>query len=150
MDLISSTAFKLLGVLALVLVNGFFVAAEFALVRVRSTQLEPLIGRGQRRAILARWLIDHLDAAIGATQLGITLASLGMGILVEPVFETLLSPIFSWFKVQSVDVRHVVSIVVGFVTNTFLLVVVGELAPKALAIRKTLPAALWVAAPLTW
>ncbi len=150
MDLIYSIAFKLLAVAVLVLVNGFFVAAEFALVRVRGTQLDPLVGKGNRRAVVARWLIDHLDAAIGATQLGITLASLGMGILVEPVFEALLAPVFSWLKVQSGEVRHIVSIIVGFVTNTFLLVVVGELAPKALAIRKTLPAALWVAQPLVW
>ena len=150
MELLSSTAWKLLAVAALVLVNGFFVAAEFALVRVRNTQLEPLIGKGHRRAALARWLIEHLDATIGATQLGITLASLGMGILVEPVFEALLSPIFSGLKVQSAELRHTIAIAVGFFTNTFLLVVVGELTPKALAIRKTLRTALWVAAPLTW
>ena len=150
MDHILSTLFKLLAVLALVLVNGFFVAAEFALVRVRSTQLEPLAGKGNRRAGVARWLIEHLDATIGATQLGITLASLGLGILVEPVFEALLSPVFSWLKVEAPGVRHVVAIAVGFVTNTFLLVVVGELAPKALAIRKTLPTALWIAQPLVW
>ena len=150
MDALSSTAFKLLGLMALVLLNGFFVAAEFALVRVRNTQLEPLISKGHRRAGLARWLIEHLDATIGATQLGITLASLGLGVLVEPVFESLLSPIFSLFKVPSVEVRHTVAIAVGFATNTFLLVVVGELAPKALALRKTLPTALWVARPLVW
>lgn len=150
MDLLSSTALKLLGVFALVLVNGFFVAAEFALVRVRGTQLEPLIAKGHRRAALARWLIEHLDATIGATQLGITLASLGMGILVEPVFEAVLSPIFSWLKVESPEVRHTIAIAVGFFTNTFLLVVVGELTPKALALRKTLPTALWTAAPLVW
>jgi len=150
MDLLSSTALKILGVAGLILVNAFFVAAEFALVRVRSTQLEMLIRKGNRRAAVARWLIDHLDAAISATQLGITLASLGLGILVEPVFETLLSPVFAALKVESVGVRHVVAIIVGFVTNTFLLVVVGELTPKALAIRQTLPTALWIAQPLVW
>src|SRR5437870_2554906 len=150
MELLSSTAWKLLAVAALVLVNGFFVAAEFALVRVRNTQLEPLISKGHRRAALARWLLEHLDATIGATQLGITLASMGLGILVEPVFEALLSPLFSALKVQSPEVRHSVAIAVGFFCNTFLLVVVGELAPKALAIRKTLPIALWIARPLIW
>jgi len=150
MDASSNTAFKLLGVAALVLVNGFFVAAEFALVRVRGTQLQTLLAKGHRRASVARWLIDHLDATIGATQLGITLASLGLGILVEPVFEAVLSPVFSWLKVDSEDLRHTVAIVVGFFTNAFLLVVVGELAPKAIAIRKTLPTALWIARPLFW
>src|SRR5256885_1503553 len=124
----SSIGLKLLCVLGLVLVNGFFVAAEFALVRVRDTQLGVLIGKGNRRATVARWLIQHLDATIGATQLGITLASMGLGILVEPVFEALLSPFFSAFNVQSAALRHTVAIVVGFFTNAFLLVVVGELA----------------------
>src|SRR5438477_1566802 len=145
MDAFTSIAFKLFGVAALVLVNGFFVAAEFALVRVRGTQLAPLINKGHRRATLARWLVDHLDSTIGATQLGITLASLGLGILVQPVFETLLAPIFSAARVHSPGVRHAVAIGVGFFINTFLLVVAGELAPKALAIRKTLPTALWIA-----
>src|SRR5438309_7214326 len=120
MDAFASIAFKLLALLGLVLVNGFFVAAEFALVRVRNTQLEPLISKGHRRAALARWLIEHLDATIGATQLGITLASLGMGILVEPVFEAPLSPIFSGLKVQSAELRHTIAIAVGLITNTFL------------------------------
>src|SRR5438105_11330281 len=133
MDFPSATFLKLLAVLALLLLNGFFVAAEFALVRVRHTQLEPLTKKGHRRAALARWLIEHLDATIGATQLGITLASLGMGILVEPVFEALLSPIFSGLKVQSAELRHTIAIAGGFFTNTFLLVVVAALTPKALA-----------------
>ena len=148
MDLLSSTMFELLGVFVLVLVNGFFVAAEFALVRVRGTQLETLIGKQHRRASLARWLIEHLDATIGATQLGITLASLGLGILVEPVFERLLAPLFSALNMQNPRVQHTTAILVGFCINTFLLVVVGELTPKALAIRKTLPTALWIAQPL--
>jgi len=150
MDALSSTTLKLLGLLALVLINGFFVAAEFALVRVRDTQLEALIAKGNRRASLARWLIRHLDSTIGATQLGITLASLGLGVLVEPVFETLFSPLFSALKIQRTEERHFIAIGAGFFINTFLLVVVGELAPKAIAIRKTLPMALWTARPLVW
>ena len=141
---------KLLGVVALVLLNGFFVAAEFALVKVRHTQLEPLIGKGHRRARIARQLITHLDATIGATQLGITLASLGLGVLVEPVFEALLAPLFALLDVQSESARHTTAIAVGFFVNTFLLVVLGELGPKALAIRRTLPMALWTAEPLLW
>ena len=141
---------KLLTVFLLVLLNGFFVAAEFALVKVRNTQLDPLIAAGHRRAGLARRLIGHLDATIGATQLGITLVSLGLGVLVEPVFESLLSPVFQWTGVESEKVRHSIAIGVGFFVNTFLLVVIGELGPKALAIRKTLPTALWTATPLAW
>src|SRR6266446_3920131 len=141
---------KLLGVAALVLLNGFFVAAEFALVKMRHTQLDLLIAKGHRRARIARGLLRHLDTTIGATQLGITLASLGLGVLVEPVFAGLLSPFFSWLDVRSDAARHTASILVGFLTNTFLLVVVGELGPKALAIRKTLAVALWTAPPLEW
>ena len=141
---------KLLGVVVLVLLNGFFVAAEFALVKMRHTQLDLLIAKGHRRARIARALLRHLDTTIGATQLGITVASLGLGVLVEPVFAGLLSPLFSWLNVHSEVVRHTASILVGFLTNTFLLVVVGELGPKALAIRKTLAVALWTAQPLEW
>src|SRR6266849_4024260 len=141
---------KLLGVVVLVLLNGFFVAAEFALVKMRHTQLDLLIAKGHRRAKIARGLLRHLDTTIGATQLGITVASLGLGVLVEPVFAGLLSPLFSWLNVHSEAVRHTASILVGFLTNTFLLVVVGELGPKALAIRKTLAVALWTAQPLEW
>ncbi|MEY2410301.1 MAG: magnesium and cobalt exporter, family [Verrucomicrobiota bacterium] len=141
---------KAFAVLGLAVLNGFFVAAEFALVKVRLTQLDPLILKGHRRARIARGLLNHLDATIGATQLGITLVSLGLGVLVEPVFEGLLGPIFNFAGVSSVLVRHRLSIGVGFVVSTFLLVVIGELGPKALAIRRTLPTALWTAQPLAW
>ena len=141
---------KVLAVVLLVLLNGFFVAAEFALVKVRNTQLDPLIAAGHRRAGLARRLISHMDSTIGATQLGITLVSLGLGVLVEPVFQVLLGPVFQWTGVESEKVRHSIAIGIGFFVNTYLLVVVGELGPKALAIRKTLPTALWTAAPLAW
>src|SRR6266566_452403 len=145
-----SLLFKLLAVAALVLVNGFFVAAELALVKIRDTQLDTLVLKGHRRAKIARELTRNLDAAISATQLGITLASLGLGVLVEPVFNALLAPIYSALNVESETVRHTASILVGFFINTYLLIVVGELAPKALAIRKTLLVALWTAQPLVW
>lgn len=141
---------RLLGLLLLVLLNGFFVAAELALVKIRETQLDTLIAKGHRRARIARRISNDLDAYIGATQLGITLASLGMGAAAEPVFRALLEPVFGWLQVASPHVQRVVAIVVGFLVNTFLLIVVGELAPKALAIRKTLSTALWTAQPLEW
>src|SRR5437867_6489914 len=149
-ETVTSLLLKLLAVGALVLLNGFFVAAELAVVKIRDTQLDTLVLKGHRRAKIARQLIRNLDAAISATQLGITLASLGLGVLVEPVFHALLAPIYSALKVESETVRHTASILVGFFTNTYLLIVVGELAPKALAIRKTLPVALWTAQPLVW
>lgn len=149
-DTISSVMLKILGVLALVLLNGFFVAAELALVKIRGTQLDTLVLKGNRRAKIARKLIQNLDAAISATQLGITLASLGLGVLVEPVFAALLEPVYSSLHLDSPTMRHTISILVGFITNSFLLIVIGELAPKALAIRKTLHVALWTAEPLVW
>jgi len=150
MDSLFSNLWKLLGVLGLVLVNGFFVAAELALVRIRETQIETLVLKGHRRARIVWRLIKNLDATIGAIQFGITLASLGLGVLVEPVFEALLAPAFNGLGVISPAVRHTVAIMTGFIVNCFLLVVVGELGPKAIAIRKTLPVALWTAQPLSW
>ena len=141
---------RLLAVAGLVFLNGFFVAAEFALVKLRLTQIDPLIKKGNRRAIIARRLMTNLDASIGATQLGITLVSLGLGVLVEPVFETLLHPVFNLLKIEAEAMRHGIALGFGFFVNTFLLVVVGELGPKALAIRQTLPTALWTAHPLSW
>jgi CBS domain containing-hemolysin-like protein len=150
MDALISNLARSVGVLALVLLNGFFVAAELALVRIRDTQVEPLVLKGHRSAKIVRRLIRNLDATISAIQFGITLASLGLGVLVEPVFAALLAPVFGWLRVESEAVKHTVAIVVGFLVNTFLLIVVGELGPKTIAIRKTLPVALWTARPLAW
>jgi len=141
---------KVLAVVVLVLLNGFFVAAEFALVKVRATQLEPLATRGSRRARVARGVIRNLDACLSATQLGITLASLGLGWIGEPIFAALLAPVMGWLKVESPEARHSISFAVGFSIITFLHIVVGELAPKSLAIQKPLPTSLWVAEPLLW
>ncbi|HXG48689.1 MAG TPA: hemolysin family protein [Methylomirabilota bacterium] len=141
---------KMLAVMALVLLNGFFVAAEFAIVKIRDTQLAGLIQKGHRRARVARRLISNLDASLSATQLGITLASLGLGWVGEPVFASLLEPVMEWLKVESAEMRHTIAFVVGFSIITFLHIVAGELAPKSLAIQKPLPTTLWVALPLLW
>ena len=141
---------KLLAVALLVLLNGFFVAAEFALVKIRATQLAPLVARNHRRAKIARRIVGNLDAALSATQLGITLASLGLGWIGEPVFADLLRPVMGWLNIESPEVRHSISFAVGFSIITFLHIVVGELAPKSLAIQRPLPVSLWVAAPLEW
>jgi CBS domain containing-hemolysin-like protein len=150
MDWLTSNLLKLLGVLGLVLVNGFFVAAELSLVRIRETQVEPLAKQGNWRAKIVRRLIQNLDTTISAIQFGITLANLGVGVLLEPVFEAVLTPLFNGLGVQSEAVRHLSSIVTGFVVSCFLLTVVGELLPKAIAIRRTLRVALWTAVPLSW
>ncbi len=143
-------ALKILAVFALVLLNGFFVAAEFALVRVRETQLDALVARGQRRARMARHIVRNLNSYLSATQLGITMASLGLGWMGQPVFASLLSPVLDLLGVKSGAWLHSISFVVGFSVLTFLNIVVGELAPKWLTIQKTLPIALWAARPLHW
>ncbi len=141
---------KLLAVVALVMLNGFFVAAEFALVKIRDTQLEPLIHEGRRRARIARHVITHLDRYLSAAQLGITLASLGLGWVGEPIFSALLKPVMDWLHIESVVVQHRIAVVVGFSAITFLHITAGEQAPKWLAIQKPLPTALWVVWPLAW
>lgn len=149
-DTAISIALKILAVFALVLMNAFFVAAELALVRIRDTQLEALVAKGNRRAKMARHIVTHIDAYISTTQFGITLASMGLGVVVEPVFRDLLSPIFDLLKITAEDVQRGIAIGVGFFVNCYLLIVVGELVPKAIAIRRTLQTSLWVASPLNW
>jgi CBS domain containing-hemolysin-like protein len=141
---------KLLAVILLVLLNAFFVAAELALVRIRDTQLEALVAKGNRRAQMARHIVTHIDAYISATQFGITLASMGLGVVIEPVFRDLLHPFFVLFKITADGVQGGIAIGVGFFVNCYLLIVVGELVPKAIAIRRTLQTSLWVASPLNW
>lgn len=142
---------KILAVLVLVALNGFFVATEFALVKVRVTQLEPLVVRGNRRASMARHVVGNLDAYLSAAQLGITLASLGLGWIGEPIFEDLLKPIFGALNMGGAEhetIRKSVAFVVGFASITFLHIVVGEQAPKSFGIRQPLATALWVAYPM--
>lgn len=144
---------KLLAVLGLVLLNGFFVATEFALVKVRLTQLESLAGRNHRRAKMALHLAQHLDAYLSACQLGITLASLGLGWIGEPIFADLLKPVYGLLDITGPDhkaLRHSMSFGVGFGVITFLHIVAGEMAPKSLAIRLPKETALWVAYPMRW
>ena len=141
---------RVLAVLALVVMNGFFVSAEFALVKVRDTQLTTLMRRGNRRAFVADLILHRLDAFLSAAQLGVTLASLGLGWIGEPVFVALLGPVFGWLHVDSPQVRHVLSFAVGFSAITFLHISAGEQAPKLLAIHKPLLTALWIAYPLLW
>ncbi len=146
---ISITLLQLALVAFLVLLNGFFVAAEFALVKIRDTQLEPLVIKGHRRAKAARRIVHNLDAALSSTQLGITLASLGLGWVGKPVFANLLAPVTSYFGVGPAEADWI-SFAFGFAVITFLHIVAGELAPKSLAIQKPLETSLWIAQPLHW
>jgi CBS domain containing-hemolysin-like protein len=152
-DTVIGIGLKVVAVLLLVFLNGFFVAAEFALVKIRETQLDMLIAKGQRRARITRRVIRNLDASLSACQLGITLASLGLGWVGEPIFTALLQPIWPWVGLggpESAAVRHSIAVVVGFSAITFLHITAGEQAPKWLAIQKPLPIALGVSQPLEW
>lgn len=149
-DAILSLVVRIVAVVVLVFLNGFFVAAEFALVKVRDTQLKPLLQKGHRRARVAEFILGRLDAFLSAAQLGITLASLALGWIGEPVFAALLEPVFGWFNISSPDVRHVLAFIVGFSVLTFLHISAGEQAPKMLAIQKPLPTTLYIAYPLFW
>ena len=145
-----SVAVNILIIVALVVLNGFFVAAEFAFVKIRETQLDTLVAKGHRRANIARRIIANLNSFLSATQLGITMASLGLGWVGEPLFTRVLGPVLVRLGVQSEAMIHSISFALGFSALTFLHISAGELAPKWTAIQKPLPIALWVAQPLRW
>ena len=132
----------------LVFLNGFFVAAEFALVKVRPTQIEPYVAAGSRRADVAKHMIRHLDAYLSATQLGITLASLALGWIGEPAFAWIIEPVVRRFAGDNPALLHSVAGTVAFLVIMALHIVLGELAPKSFAIRKSESTALMVALPL--
>jgi CBS domain containing-hemolysin-like protein len=145
-----TVAINIVIIVVLILLNAFFVAAEFALVKIRETQLDTLAAKGHRRAKIARHIIANLNSFLSATQLGITMASLGLGWVGEPLFTRVLSPLLVRLGVQSDAMLHSISFALGFSALTFLHISAGELAPKWTAIQKPLPIALWVAQPLRW
>jgi CBS domain containing-hemolysin-like protein len=131
-----------------VFLNGFFVAAEFALVKVRGTQLDPLVAQGDRRATIARHMVTHLDAYLSATQLGITLASLALGWIGEPAFGHLVEPLVRLIPGASDATVRTAGLLTSFLIITILHIVLGELAPKSFAIRKPKVSSLMAAYPL--
>lgn len=139
---------EILVILGLVAANGFFVAAEFALVKVRASQLRPLAKTGGWKVKFALKATEHLDSALSATQLGITLASLGLGWVGEPFVARRLAPLLSNWGITDETAVHSISFTVAFVLITFLHIVFGEQAPKMLAIQRAKPMTLWLAAPL--
>lgn len=140
----------LLVTVALVFLNGFFVLAEFALVKVRATRIEELARAGDRRADLAAKMIRRLDTYLPATQLGITVASLGLGWIGEPALADLLQPVIELPGLWSKVISHSIAFTIAFVLLTMLHITVGELAPKVIAIRTADRAALLSARPLEW
>ena len=132
----------------LVLLNGFFVAAEYSFIRVRETQLDELGERGNPAAKRARKMSAQLDSYIAAAQLGVTLASLAIGWIGEPAVAELIAPLFGWLRDAAEGVYHVLAFAIAFAVITYAHIVIGELAPKYLAIQRALRIALICAYPL--
>ncbi len=148
---------KILLVIFLVLANGFFVASEFALVAVRKSRIEALAAEGDAAAKRLLKMLNNLSAYISATQLGITLSSLGLGWVGEPVVAALLEPGLAYIGeatgaafLTSGPVLHTISFTIAFSTITFLHIVFGELAPKTAALELSERVSFFVAAPLRW
>jgi len=141
----------ILGIVALVvlvLLNGFFVAAEFSLVSVRRTRIDQLAEEGNTAARAAQRAIKNLDLVIAATQLGITMASLGIGFIAEPAIEHLVSPLLRDVGITSEKTIHAFGFGIAFAISTVLHIVFGELAPKSLALQRSEQVAMAVTRPL--
>ncbi|MBN1628707.1 MAG: DUF21 domain-containing protein, partial [Thermoleophilia bacterium] len=136
----NSTALEIIGVVLLVVVNAFFVVAEFAIVKVRDTRVAELAAEGSRRARVAEHIVSHLDAYLSATQLGVTVASLGLGWLGASAFT----------KIFGLAINRTAAAVIAFVFVTFITIIFGELVPKSVAIRKAERATMLIAMPLRW
>jgi CBS domain containing-hemolysin-like protein len=133
----------------LIALTGFFVATEFAIVKVRMSKIDQLIAEGKKGAIAAKKVVTHLDEYLSACQLGITVTALGLGWLGEPTVEKLLHPVFERLNLNE-SLTHIFSFGIAFAVVTFLHVVVGELAPKTVAIQKAEAITLVFAGPIIW
>lgn len=140
--------FKMFTIMLIVAVNGFFVISEFSLVKVRGSQLDALIEEGDKRAEFVRHVTSHLDAYLSATQLGITMTSLALGWLGEPYVARLIQPLLVLMHITSEGIVTTVSVTVGFAAITFFHIILGELAPKYLAIRNPVGMSLRIVRPL--
>jgi magnesium and cobalt exporter, CNNM family len=139
---------RLVGVLALVFANGFFVAAEFSIVTVRKTRVDQLIAEGHWAAQAVRRAVTDPEGFIAATQLGITMASIGLGWIGEPALATMVEPALGFLPVQlAATTAHTVAVATAFAAITALHIVLGELAPKTIALERPEGTALWVVKP---
>ncbi len=133
----------------LIVFTAFFVSTEFAIVKVRTSRIDQLISEGKNGAQAAKQVVTHLDEYLSACQLGITVTALGLGWLGEPTVEKMLHPIFSHLKFNE-SVTHILSFGIAFAIVTFIHVVIGELAPKTVAIQKAEQITLMFAKPIIW
>src|SRR5690606_15990035 len=140
---------KLFMIALLIFLTGFFVAAEFAIVRIRSSRIDQLVLEGKKGVASVQKITSNLDAYLSACQLGITCTALGLGFLGEPTVKAILSPVFHNMGMPD-SLSHPLSIGIAFIIITFLHVVVGELAPKTWAIQKAEQISFLIAKPLIW
>jgi len=145
---ITGVFLKILGVLGIILLNAFFVAAEFAFVKVRSTQLESLVKTGGRRVKVAQNIIDHLDVYLSASQLGVTMTSLALGWVGEPFVAALIAPLLAVAGIDHDALIQTIAFAIAFSIITFFHIVLGEQAPKWYAIQYPRRTTLFVAKPL--
>lgn len=141
------TAVQLLIGLATLVVNAFFVAAEFALISVRRSQIDPHVEQGDRRAKSVLWGLQHVSALMAAAQLGITLCTLVLGIVAEPAIAHLLEPVFHAVGVPE-SAGHAVSFVIALAAATYLHMLLGEMVPKNIALAEPVRSALLLGPPL--
>jgi CBS domain containing-hemolysin-like protein len=145
---VTSILWRLAAVLVLVFANGFFVAAEFAIVSVRKTRVDQLIAEGHRGAHVVRRAVTDPDSYIAATQLGITMASLALGWIGEPALASMIEPLFGFLPTQlAVTTSHSIAVAIAFAIVTALHIVFGELAPKTIALERAEATALLVVKP---
>ena len=144
---VESTLFEVILIFLLILVNAFYVAIEFAIVRIRVTELEPFIAKGNHRAKVAKQIVENINRYISATQLGITIVNLILGWFGEDIFAGLFLPFFSSLPI-GISVAKPLSVIVGLLLITFFAVSIGELTPKQIAIKFPLKVALWFSLPL--
>lgn len=132
----------------LLFVNGFFVAAEFSLVKVRKTRLEQLCHEGNRNAKIALKLVNDINKMLAAAQLGVTIASIALGWVAEATIVQLIEPIFKWLSINTLVLSHVIAVPVSFVLVTYFHVLLGEQLPKCIALRHPETIALGISTPM--
>ena len=149
MDETGNTIFNLFVIAFLLFSNGFFVASEFAMVKVRKTRIEQLVNEGNFNAKIALEALKDLDKFIAAVQLGVTISSIGLGWVGEGTLAHIIEPLFSFLPGISQNIAtHTMSVSIAFALITFFHVVLGELIPKSIALEYTEKTALWVAKPM--
>lgn len=148
-ELDGQTLINLILIAILILLTAFFVGAEFAILKVRMSRIDQLISEGNKKATLAKKVTNELDYYLSACQLGITVTALGLGALGEPTVERMLHPLFEYFDIPTA-VATALSYAIALAIVTFLHVVIGELAPKTLAIQYAEKMTLLLAPPLYW